>query len=106
MTEGELDGVILKQTASGIYQTDNKKTYRLVRVDREYSGKKAPVYYLQRLEGGKAEYISGVFETGKQDILSMDLKDRLGIKTYFDIVIKGGGKELEIRRRAASLSKS
>lgn len=106
MTEKEMDGLLLKRTAAGIYQTDDKMTFRLQAVDREYSGKKKPKYYLQRLQGGKAEYISGVFSTSEQDKMSMDLKDRIGVKTYFDLLIQEDGKYLKIQKRRGSLSKS
>jgi len=106
MTETDIDGLLLKQTAAGIYQTDDKRTFRLQAVDREYAGRKKPKYYLQRLQGGKAEYISGVFETAEQDKMSMDLKDRIGVKTYFDILIQAEGKYIKIQKRRGSLSKS
>lgn len=106
MTEKDIDGLLLKQTAAGIYQTDDKKTFRLQAVDREYPGKKKPKYYLQRLQGGKAEYISGVFLTSEQDKMSMDIRDRIGVKTYFDLLIQAGGKYIKIQKRRGSLSKS
>jgi len=106
MTEAEIDGLLLKRTAAGIYQTDDKKTFRLQAVDREYSGKKKPKYYLQRLQGGKAVYISGVFSTSEQDKMSMDIKDRIGVKTYFDLLIQADGKYIKIQKRRDFLSKS
>ncbi len=106
MTEAEMDGLLLKRTAAGIYQTDDKKTFRLQAVDREYSGRKKPKYYLQRLQGGKAEYISGVFSTSEQDKMSMDIKDKIGVKTYFDLLIQADGKYIKIQKRRGSLSKS
>lgn len=106
MTETDIDGLLLKQTAAGIYQTEDKKTFRLQVVDREYTGRKKPKYYLQLLQGGKAEYISGVFETPERDKLSLDIKDRIGVKTYFDMIIQAEGKFIKIQKRRNSLSKS
>jgi len=94
----ELDGVILRRTRAGVYADQSGRIYRLVPVDRAYRGKKAPKYYLQRIERGKARYISGVFETA-DGAWSLDLKDGLGVKTYFDMRASCGGEILEIRRR-------
>lgn len=99
MTVQDIDGLVLNKTGSNFYQTDTKKTFRLQPVDRDYPGRKRPAYYLQQMQGGKAEYISGVFETADSNKMSMDIKDRLGIKTYFDITIQGSGQTLIINRR-------
>ena len=97
--ESELDGLLLNRTGAGMYTDPEGVLYRLMPVDRAYSGKKAPRYYLQRLQEGRAQYISGVFKTDKPGILSLDVRDELGVKIYFNLYVKGDGESLLIQRR-------
>jgi len=97
--ESELDGLLLNRTGAGMYTDPEGVLYRLVPVDRAYSGKKAPRYYLQRLQEGRAQYISGVFQTNKPGIWSLDVRDELGVKIYFNMYTKQDGESLLIQRR-------
>lgn len=101
MTIKEIDGKRLSRKSGGVYEDEGGGVYRLVPVDRDYTGKKAPVYFLQRIRDGKAEYISGVFKTKRPEVLSIDLKDSLGVKVYFDMVVQDGGDSLRIAKRPA-----
>ena len=87
----------LSRVSAGIYRDISGEVYRLMPVDREYSCAKKPIYYLQKIKDKKAIYISGVFATGKPDVFSADIKDRLGVKRLIEIEAVGNGEELIIR---------
>lgn len=97
--------MILKKTGStkgaSFYQGDNGKEYQLRSVDRKYPGKKnPPIYYLERMKGGKAEYMSGLFKTGKPEVFSFDLKDSItGVRVMYNASFEDEGEKLEISRR-------
>jgi hypothetical protein len=83
------------------YEGDDGHKYQLRQVNRAYIGRsKPPVYYLERLEGKKAVYLSGLFETGKQGLYSLDMRDKVtGVKVLYDAVFMQGGETVEIKRK-------
>ena len=89
----------LKRISAGTYRAEDGSIIRLAPVDRKYECKKAPVYFLQKIVNGKAQYLSGVFKTTKPDTFSADRKDSLGVKTFYEIRAKNNGEELEIIAR-------
>lgn len=99
----ELDGLVLSHRGGGMYRGSDGREYRLAAVDREYrSGARAPVYYLQVMEGGRARYLSGVFYAAP-GLYSLDQADALGIKTYYTLRLdKDGGSIRRGRVKAAS----
>jgi len=105
LSVSDYDGLTLQRVKPGVYAASGGEIFRLVPVDRLYPGKKAPRYYLQRIENGKAQYISGVFETDRRDLLSMDIRDDLGVKIYYNIVVQAGGEILLIKRREKGASR-
>jgi hypothetical protein len=87
-------------TARGavFYTGDDGKKYQLRQVDREYKGKaKPPKYYLERLEGAKAIYLSGLFPTHDETLYSCDLKDRLtGMRLMYNVIFTDGGEAVRL----------
>ena len=97
-----MDDKTLTKKADSIYTgKDTKQTYRLVSVDRDYTCKKKPVYYLQKLENGKAQYISGMFRTSQENKFSFDIKDSLGIKQYFTLEFLDNGEVVKVQKGKA-----
>ena len=94
----EIDKTLTKKADSIYTGKDTKQTYRLVSVDRDYTCKKKPVYYLQKLENGKAHYLSGMFRTSQENKFSFDLKDSLGIKQYFTLEFTDNGTQAKITK--------
>ena len=95
------EGLELERIAAGMYKDAEGGRWRLVPVDREYQGKKAPAWYLQTIKGKVSQYQSGVFKTDNPDMLSADYQDELGVKHYLDIIIKDEGARLQVQARAA-----
>jgi hypothetical protein len=93
------EGLVLTRTAPGTYQDADGSGWRLVPVDREYPGKRAPAWYLQKTEGKATAYQSGVFDTKREDMLSCDYLDRMGAKIYLDIEVEGEGEVLRFTKR-------
>ncbi len=91
----------LKRISAGTYKDNRDDIWRLVPVDREYSCNSKPIYYLQKIKNSKAQYVSGVFQTMKENVFSADIKDSLGVKKYYEIQALNNGEELVI-----SLSKT
>jgi phage-related protein len=96
-------GVILKRVKGGVYSDETTgQKYLLRPVDRDYEGvKKKPIYFIDRLtDEGKVKYISGLFETQKQGVYSLDFKDEItGMKTLYFAEFKEGGEVLYIRAK-------
>jgi hypothetical protein len=91
----------LKRAKTGVYLSEAGKVYRLLSVDRAYSQKKAPVYYLQEINKNKASYISGVFKTKQKGVYSFDLKDEIGVKVYYKLIVSDAGDTIEIQKGKA-----
>jgi hypothetical protein len=91
----------LTKAKNGVYLNDTGEVYRLLSVDREYIKKKAPKYYLQAIKAGKAQYISGIFQTKKENIYSFDLKDEIGVKIYYQMIVTDQGKKIQIKKGKA-----
>ena len=103
--EANLDGVDLEALGNGIYTGTDGKKYRLANVDREFPGRRLkPVYFLQRERGGVMSYVSGVFKTKREGVYSIDVKDDLGVKHYYDME-KAPGRFHIIARRAPEKTK-
>lgn len=94
------EGLELNRIAAGMYKDTEGGRWRLAPVDRAYEGKKAPVWYLQKVKGKAFIYQSGVFKTERPDMLSADYKDELGVKHYLDIIVKDEGERLQVQARA------
>ena len=86
----------LKRISAGTYKDERGDVWRLVPVDRNYQCKNKPIYYLQKIENNRAQYISGVFRTKAVNIFSADMKDELGVKKYYEIKSFDSGAELMI----------
>lgn len=103
--EGEKMMMHRTGTARGavFYTGDDGKKYQLRQVDREYKGKaKPPKYYLERLEGAKAIYLSGLFPTQDETLYSCDLKDRLtGMRLMYNVIFTDGGEAVRIEPKKA-----
>jgi len=86
-------------TVAGIYvdQISQEKLI-LVRVNREYTQKKKPVYYLkQGVKNQKPRYLTGLFATKDPYSFTGDIKDPItGMKNIFTVTFKNEGKTLEI----------
>ena len=95
--EANIEGVELVGT-NGIFQGTDGRKYRLALVDRRYEGKARPAYYLQREGEGRMDYMSGVFPTKRAGVWSMDLRDALGVKHYFDMEPTPTGFIIKARR--------
>lgn len=91
----------LTRAKNGVYLNGAGEVFRLLSVDREYTKKKAPKYYLQAIKAGKAQYISGIFQTKKENIFSFDLKDPIGVKIYYQLIVTDQGNKIEIRKGKA-----
>jgi len=89
---------------ASFYQGDDGQKYQVRAVDRKYEGRKSPpVYYLERLVGQDAVYISGLFRTPKPEVFSYDLKDSItGIRVMYDARFEGQGDTLELQKRTVS----
>jgi hypothetical protein len=90
----------LKREGPGLYRDAEGGIWRLAPVTRTYEGKKGPIWFLQKIEAGKARYQSGVFETKKPDTLSADYLDSMQCKHYLDIMKLDGGEVLKFKARA------
>lgn len=95
--EANIEGVELRGT-NGIFQGSDGRKYRLALVDRRYEGKAKPAYYLQREGEEKLEYLSGVFPTKRAGVWSMDLRDAMGVKHYFDMEPTESGFIIKARK--------
>lgn len=93
------EGLELKRTGPGVYKDAEGEAWRLVPVDRAYPGKRGPRWYLQKAQGKKTVYASGVFTTARPDTLSADYLDELGAKHYLDILVAGQGEALVFKAR-------
>jgi hypothetical protein len=91
----------LKRAKNGVYINDSGEVYRLLSVDREYNKKKSPKYFLQSIQSGKARYISGVFPTKQESLFSLDVKDDLGIKVFYKMIITDAGESIKIEKGKA-----
>ena len=80
------------------YKGDDGKKYILRAVDRAYTGRpKPPKYYLERIEGAKAVYLSGLFPTSDETLYSLDIKDATtGVRMMYEARFMEGGEVLEI----------
>ncbi len=87
---------------ANFYRGDDGKDYQIRAVDRKYPGRKnPPIYYLERVEKGKAKYMSGLFKTKKPAVFSFDLKDKItGVRVMFDAKFENEGSQLEILQRS------
>jgi len=70
----------------------------LVRVNREYTQKKKPAYYLkQGVKNQKPRYLTGLFATKDPHTFTGDIKDPItGMKNLFTVTFLDGGENLEI----------
>lgn len=86
---------------ASFYQGDDGQKYQVRVVNRAYTGRaKPPVYYLERLVGQDAVYISGLFRTPKPEVFSYDLKDSItGIRVMYDARFEEQGETLELQKR-------
>ena len=80
------------------YKSDDGKKYILRAVDRSYTGRaKPPKYFLERIEGAKAVYVSGLFPTNDETLYSLDIKDSAtGVRVMYEARFMEGGAVLEI----------
>lgn len=86
--------------AGNWYRSEEGEEYWLRFVDRKYLGvKKKPKYYLDKLVGKETKYISGFFETKRENVYSFDIKNKVtGMKDYYMATFKNGGEILELSR--------
>lgn len=88
---------LVKSTQAGNIFAGNNHTLLLKPVNREYSGTaKKPLYYLNRIESGKSEYLTGLFATSDSKVFSGDWKDALGLKHIVKVCFSDGGKQLKV----------
>lgn len=89
------------------YAGEDGQKYQLRQVDRSYTGRaKPPSYYLERLDGGKAHYLSGLFPTKVKGLFSLDLKDEItGMRVMYDAVFGAGGAEVELKPKGKEKAK-
>jgi hypothetical protein len=93
---GEIFNLVNATQAGNIYVGSNQ-TLLLKPVNRDYAGTvKKPVYYLNRIEKGKSEYLTGLFATSDSRIFSGDYKDALGLKHIVKVCFADGGKKLKV----------
>lgn len=102
MDESGIDGLTLKGSGDGWYLGSDGLKYRLQPVTRSYSGK-APVYFLQRVQDGKADYVSGLFKTKFPGQFSFDVKDGLGVKHYFLLTITANTGSVQRQTKRAKM---
>lgn len=102
MDASGIDGLTLKGNGDGWYFGSDGLKYRLQPVTRSYTGK-APVYFLQRVQDGKAEYVSGLFKTKFSGQFSFDVKDGLGVKHYFLLTITESSGSVQRQARRAKM---
>lgn len=96
--------VELKRVHSGegvsVYEGEDGAKYMLKVVDREYSGtRRGPAYYLTRQRQGerKPTYLTGLFRTSRKGVLSGDLKDELGVRQLFAVIVENEGEKATIQ---------
>jgi hypothetical protein len=88
---------LVNTTQAGNIFVGDKITCLLKPVNRDYSGTiKKPVYYLNLMDKGKNDYLSGLFATNDDMVFSADYKDALGIKHIVLITFSDAGKSLQI----------
>lgn len=89
---------LVKSTPAGnIFADSNRIVLLLKAVNRDYGGKtKKPLYYLNRIENGKSEYLTGLFATSDSRVFSGDYKDALGLKHLVKVIFADGGKLLKV----------
>lgn len=88
---------LVKSTQAGNIFAGFNQTLLLKSVNRDYVGVlKKPLYYLNRIEKGKSEYLSGLFATHDETVFSADYKDTLGMKHIVRIAFTDGGKQLKV----------
>lgn len=88
----------IKTTQVGNIFSDGKVTCLLKPTNRQFDGvSKKPVYYLSAIANGRAEYLSGMFETANNHVFSADYKDGLGIKHIVMIEFAEQGSKLTVR---------
>lgn len=83
-----------------IYDGSDGAKWILKPVDREYQGRnKPPRYYLLRQAPGasKPAYISGLFETKRERVLSGDQQDPIGVRRMFTVTVEGQGEAVTIQ---------
>jgi hypothetical protein len=88
---------LVKSTQAGNIYAGSNQTLLLKEVNREYSGAaKRPLYYLNRIEKGKSEYLTGLFATSDSKVFSGDWKDAIGLKHMVKVKFADGGKLLKV----------
>lgn len=91
------DFKLVKSTQVGNIFAGFNQTLLLKPVNRDYAGTvKKPIYYLNRLEKGKSEYLTGLFATPNQTVFSGDYRDDLGLKHIVKVCFADGGKLLRV----------
>jgi hypothetical protein len=89
---------LVKATQAGnIFADSNRNVLLLKAVNRDYRGTiKKPIYYLNKLEKGRSEYLTGLFATNDETVFSGDYKDSLGLKHLVKVCFADGGKLLKV----------
>ena len=88
---------LVKSTQAGNIFAGGNLVLLLKSVNRNYAGTvKKPVYYLNRIEKGKSEYLSGLFATHAETVFSADYKDGIGVKHLVKIAFSDAGKKMTI----------
>lgn len=88
---------LVKTTQAGNIFSGFNQTLLLKPVNRDYAGTvKKPLYYLNRIEKGKSEYLTGLFATRDESIFSGDYKDGIGLKHMVKVCFADGGKQLKV----------
>lgn len=91
------DFSLVKTTQAGNIFSGFNQTLLLKPVNRDYAGTvKKPLYYLNRIEKGKSEYLSGLFATHDETVFSADYKDGIGLKHIVKVCFSDGGKQLKV----------
>lgn len=89
---------LVKSTQAGNIFSGFNQTLLLKPVNRDYGGKtKKPLYYLNSLENGKSEYLTGLFATANDVVFSGDYKDSLGLKHIVKVVFSDSGKTMTVK---------
>ena len=88
---------LVKTTQAGNIFAGFNQTLLLKPVNRDYAGTvKKPLYYLNRIEKGKSEYLTGLFATHDETVFSGDYKDGIGLKHMVKVCFSDGGKQLKV----------
>lgn len=91
------DFALVKSTQVGNIFVGFNQTLLLKPVNRDYAGTiKKPLYYLNRIEKGKSEYLTGLFATSNETVFSGDYKDALGLKHIVKVCFADSGKLLKV----------